>query len=114
MSHGIRIWGADGALQIDESSFTMRVVHSEVIANQGWYQSGPYPGMGYQDRSIPGVYPGNAIATVLPIGFYDETRTQFETEVLDNSVRVFNYNRSYGGAFKASATQMRLLVVRFR
>jgi hypothetical protein len=114
MSHGIRIWGANGALQIDETSFTLRVVHSEVIANQGWFQSGPYPGMGYRDWSIPGVHPGNAIATVLPIGFYDENATQFETEMLSNTVRVFNYNRSYGGTWRATAAQMRLLVVRFR
>ena len=31
MSFGIRIWGADGALQVDENSFTIRIVLSIVV-----------------------------------------------------------------------------------
>ena len=32
MSYGMRIWGGDGSLQIDENSFTMRVVLSTLVS----------------------------------------------------------------------------------
>lgn len=113
MSFGMRIWGADGALQMDENSFSMRVVFSEVVASGGFTQSGPSSGMGYKQYSVPGVNTSNAIAVVIPIGTYSETTTQFETEMLDGAVRVYNYLRGYSGTWMSSVASMRLLVIRF-
>ncbi len=107
MSHGIRVWGANGALQIDENSFTMRVVLSQIVS------------LGRQakqavDIPVPGANASNAIAVVIPIGTYSEGTTQFETEMLDGVARVYNYNRGFtGGTWQSSAGSMRLLVIRF-
>lgn len=114
MSYGMRIWGADGALQLDENSFTLRVVLSTVVVNSGWTITDSSKGFGYQDFSAPGITPGNSSATVIPIGAYAENTTQFETEVLNGVVRVYNYNRGFtAGAWPANASSMRLIVMRF-
>lgn len=31
MSYGARVWGPTGLLELDENSFTVRVVHSEIV-----------------------------------------------------------------------------------
>jgi len=109
MSFGMRIWGADGALQIDETSFTMRVVLSVVVLNSGFPTR-----QSYQTFSVPGITTSNAIAVVIPIDAYTSTATQFETELLSDSVRVYNYLRGYAGTNISNATSMRLLVIRFQ
>jgi hypothetical protein len=107
MSHGIRVWGANGALQVDENSFTMRVVLTQVVS------------MGRQEKQtvdipVPGANASNAIAVVLPIGTFADSTTQFETEMLDGVARVYNYNRGFtAGTWYANAGSMRLLVIRF-
>lgn len=109
MSFGMRIWGADGGLQLDETSFTIRVVLSEVVLNS------EFPaGQSYQTFSVPGISAANSAAIVVPIGTYQDYVTQFETEVLTDSVRVYNYIRGYAGTFKSTAASMRLLVMRFQ
>jgi hypothetical protein len=110
----MRIWGADGALQLDENSFTMRVTLSLLVGNTGWVQSGPRAGMGYQEFAVDGT-PGNSVAVVLPAAAYNaDTTTQFETEMLNGAVRVYNYNRGFpSGTWASTATSMRLMVVRF-
>ncbi|WP_245217781.1 hypothetical protein [Pseudomonas eucalypticola] len=109
MSYGMRIWGADGALQIDETSFTMRVVLSVEVLRSAFPA-----GQSYQTFSVPGITTANAVATVVPIGTYANYITQFETEVLADSVRVYNYIRGYAGTFTSTATSMRLIVIRFK
>jgi hypothetical protein len=114
MSYGMRIWGADGALQLDENSFTFRVVLSVVVNNSGWTMTDPSKGFGYKDFAADGITPSNAAVTVVPIGDYAANTTQFETEVLNGVVRVYNYNRGFPtGGWSANATSMRLLVRRF-
>lgn len=106
MSYGLRIWGADGALQIDENSFTIRVVLSTTVTFPNGARSS-------QDFSVPGITPSNGTATVIPIGAYGNV-TQFETEVLNGVVRVYNWNRGFpAGTWTATAGTMRLLVIRF-
>lgn len=109
MSFGMRIWGSDGALQLDESSFTMRVVLSAVVLRTEFPK-----GQSFQVFSVPGVTPENTVAIVVPIGSYSSTATQFETEVLTDSVRVYNYLRGFAGTNTSSATSMRLLVIRYQ
>lgn len=114
MAYGMRIWGADGALQLDENSFTFRVVLSVVVPNSGWTITNSSYNLGYKDFSAPGITPGNCCATVVPIGSYNADTTQFETEVLNGVVRVYNYNRGFpSGTWAATAGPMRLMVMRF-
>lgn len=114
MAYGMRVWGADGALQLDENSFTFRVVLSAVVANSGWTITDSSKGFGYKDFAVAGITPSNSSATVLPIGSYTDTTTQFETEVLSGVVRIYNYNRGYtAGTWSSTATSMRLIVMRF-
>lgn len=101
----MRIWGADGALQIDENSFTIRVVLSTLVT----FPIGPKSS---QDFSVPGVGPGNGTAIVIPNGAYDSSQMQFETEMLDGVVRVYNHTRTYAASTISSGT-MRLIVMRW-
>lgn len=106
MSYGMRIWGADGALQIDENSFTCRVVLSVVVT----FAIGT--GKTNQDFSVPGCNANNSIAVVVPIGPYDDNSLQLETEMLDGVARVYNYCRTFASS-NAVANSMRLNVIRF-
>ncbi len=106
MSYGIRIWGADAALQLDENSFTIRVVLSVQVT----FALGASKGT--QDFAVPGVGPGNGTAIVIPIGTYSQNQMQFETEMLDGVVRVYNYTRTYAASTTSSGT-MRLIVMRW-
>lgn len=105
MSYGLRIWGADGALQLDENSFTIRVVLSTLVTFSNAAKTN-------QDFSVPGVGPGNGVAIVVPVGTYTDLQQQFETELLDGVARVYNYTRTFAASTISSGT-MRLIVMRF-
>lgn len=105
MSFGMQIWGADGALQIDENSFTCRVVLSAVVTFAGGVKTN-------QDFSVPGCNANNSIAVMVPIGPYDDNSLQLETEMIDGVARVYNYCRTFA-ASNVVANSMRLNVIRF-
>lgn len=105
MSYGVRIWGADGALQIDENSFTIRVVLSTLVTFSGTAKT-------IQDFAVPGVGPNNGVAIVIPNGIYDQNQKQFETELVDGVARVYNHTRTFAASTVSSGT-MRLIVMRF-
>lgn len=106
MSHGMRVWGADGALQLDENSFTMRVVLSTLVT---------YPNntKAIQTFSVPGCTESNSVAIVIPNGPYDQSVSyQFETEMVSGEARVYNYSRTFAASLSTAGT-MRLMVIRF-
>lgn len=106
MSFGMKIWGADGALQMDENSFTMRVVMSTLVTF-------PTAGKTNQDFSVPGSDATNSVAIVIPVGPYNEgSARQFETEMLSGVARVYNHTRTFAASLSTSGT-MRLMVIRF-
>ena len=105
-SYGMRIWGPDGALQIDENSFTIRAVLSVPVT----FAVGAAKGS--QDFSVPGVGPGNGTAIVVPIGTYSDFQMQFETEMLEGVARVYNHTRTFASSTTTSGT-MRLIVMRW-
>lgn len=106
MSYGMRVWGADGALQLDENSFTMRIVLSTLVTFATGAKSN-------QDFAVPGCDASNAVAIVIPIGPYDENSArQFETEMLSQVVSVHNHTRTFAASLGTSGT-MRLMVIRF-
>jgi hypothetical protein len=104
MSFGMRVWGADSALQLDESSFTIRIVLSTLVTFSG--------GKSSQDFAVPGVNASNGVALVIPNGAYDSQQRQFETELLSGVARVYNHTRTYESSLIAGGT-MRLIVMRF-
>ncbi|KPC03080.1 hypothetical protein [Pseudomonas syringae group genomosp. 3] len=101
----MRVWGADAALQLDENSFTIRVVLSTLVTFSGTTKTS-------QDFAVPGVGPGNGVAIVIPAGAYDGNQRQHETELVDGIARVYNHTRTYGASTVSTGT-MRLLVMRF-
>ena len=106
MAYGMRVWGANGALQLDENSFTMRVVLSALVTFANSTKAN-------QDFSVPGSDASNSIAIVIPVGPYDENLAwQFETEMLSGAARVYNYTRTFDASLSTSGT-MRLMVIRF-
>ena len=107
MSYGMRVWGGDGALQIDENSFTMRIALSTLVS----FAIGS--SKTNQDFSVPGCHAANSVAIVIPTGPYDEgSARQFETEMLTGVARVYNHTRTFAASRIASGT-MRLMVIRF-
>ncbi|TWC27728.1 MULTISPECIES: hypothetical protein [unclassified Pseudomonas] len=106
MSHGVRIWSAEGALQLDENSFTMRVVYSGLVTGSNT--------VAYQTVPVPGLTPENGAAFVVPIGSYNQVQDkQLETEVIAGAVRVYSYIRGREQYSNKTGVTMRLIVIRF-
>ncbi|WDG52507.1 hypothetical protein PUP76_21915 [Pseudomonas chlororaphis] len=105
MAYGLRTYGADGTLQLDENSFTCRVVLSTVVT----FAPGP---KSFQDFSVPGCNATNSIAVMIPVGEYSDTSMQLESEMRTDVARVYNYCREFEASNTVSNT-MRLNVIRF-
>ncbi|PMX15265.1 hypothetical protein C1Y18_11455 [Pseudomonas sp. MPR-R5A] len=112
MSYGARVWGPTGLLELDENSFTVRVVHSEIV------QAGvPAPGRA-RYISIPGVNPATHSAICIPIAAYDTSAQsnysiQYTPIVSVDGVTVYyGYPGRNTGPLGLSA--QRLLVMRIR
>lgn len=108
---GLRIWGATGALELDENSFTVMVTYSAVI------QSG-----GGQGRSvfipISGVSPSTHSAVCVPITDYrtdgqSTTAIQYIPVVGSGGVTVYFGQPNTNGPIGV-LTPQRLLVMRYR
>lgn len=67
MSFGIRIWGANGALELDENSFTARVVYSALVQRS----SGE---AGTRFITINGIDCSTHSAVYMPVDNYGATR----------------------------------------
>ena len=111
MSYGFRIWSENGTLQLDETSFTTRVVLS-VLVNYPTYTKS------VQNFAVAGITPSNAVAVIVPVGsiyINGSTRNvQFEPEILNGSVSVYNYNRTVGADASSGMGTQRLIVMRIK
>lgn len=115
MSYGARVWGPTGLLELDESSFTVRVIHSSLVTRPA--------GTSFSDIAVPDCDPATCNAVCIPVSAYpvdpnaqDLYAIQQEPEVLSGLVRVWFVNRNISGnatPAPALATQ-RLLVMRYR
>lgn len=113
MNAGMRIWGPAGSLQMDENSFTVRVVYSGLVART--------PGGGRNTYiAIPGVSPATHSAICIPVGAYPQDPSaqnayavQYEPQVADGGVYVWFGNRLHAQGATGLSTQ-RLLVMRYR
>jgi hypothetical protein len=107
MAYGMRIWGADGALQLGENSFTMRIAASFLVTFSGAAKQ-------VQSFSAPGCTTANSVAVLLPIAVYDANARQHEAAVTDSgTVNVYNYMTGNSAVTNVSSGTMRLIVVRF-
>lgn len=112
MSFGMRIWGANGALELDENSFTVRVVYSAVLL------SGNYAPSRATFISIPGVTPATHSAVCVPITNYgtdgqDIRNIQYTPVVGNDGVTVFWGQPNTNGPLGV-LTPQRLLVMKYR
>lgn len=113
MIYGLRTKSAAGVVELDENSFTVRVIYSELVPRSAGY---------YVDIPIPQVDPANCQSIVVPAGPYttdpnaqDAYAIQFEPQTFEGFVRVWFTNRNITGNQPSSglATQ-RLLVMRYK
>lgn len=112
MSFGMRIWGATGALELDETSFTVMVVYSAVILSSN------FPGARATFISIPGVASATHSAVCVPITNYgtdarNYSNIQYTPIVGNDGVTVFWGQPNTNGPVGV-LTPQRLLVMRYR
>jgi hypothetical protein len=110
MNSGMRIWGPTGALELDENSFTVRVVYSALVTSSGRNIYIP----------IAGVSPSTHTGICLPNVAWSNSNTaqsayvsQFDAQILEGGVRVWFSNRNLATGRLGVGTQ-RLLVLRYR
>lgn len=112
MSYGIRVWGPTALLELDENSFTVRVVYSEIV------QAGvPAPGR-TRYISIPGISAATHSAVCIPVAAYDTSgqsayAIQYTPVVGNDGVVVYFGNPARSSGPLGLAPQ-RLLVMRYR
>jgi hypothetical protein len=116
MTYGVRTWGPTGLLELDESSFTVRVIHSSIVTRGPPISSGPRNVY----IAIPGVEPSTHSAICIPSGAYPKDpnaqnpyAAQFEPQVVSGGVYVWFGNRYFTDSDMALGSQ-RLLVMRYR
>lgn len=114
MSFGMRIWGAGGALQLDENSFTVRIVYSVVVQRIAGENRSRF-------ISIPGVTPDKCAAICLPnTGSWsgsssgqDASVSQYDAQVVADGVILWFGNRNMPTG-RMGVSPQRLLVLRYR
>lgn len=110
MSFGMRIWGPTGNLQMDENSFTVRVVYSALVTSVGVSGRNVY-------ISIPEVAIATHVGVCLPNDPWrfsqDPRNSQFDVQVMNGGVTVWFANRNMPTGKMGFSTQ-RLLVFRYR
>lgn len=113
MSFGLKINNAAGVTVLDENSFTVRVIYTDIVTMTGAAK---------QAISIPlasDISTSNAIAFVIPIADFTNTaansQKQFEVQLLTGSVNVYNYAWSDTDSPNTTVAtgSMRLIVLRF-
>ncbi len=109
MIYGLRTKSATGVVELDENSFTVRIVYSALI---------PKSAGRFVDVVIPEVEPEKYSAVCVPVAPYNTNGQFYEAicfipEVTLGNVRVWFGNRQSNNGPLGTATQ-RLLVMRYR
>ncbi|MBX7275493.1 hypothetical protein K2E96_26715 [Pseudomonas sp. ERGC3:05] len=117
MSVGMRIWGSNGALQLDENSFTVRIVYSQIVqftSGQGRFIDLAVPG-------YPDVNPTAYAVVCVPTAPYEVSgnRTPITyTPIIypgpPGYVRVYYGAPGGTGTAPIGTTAQRLLVMRYK
>ena len=108
MSYGVRTWSANGTLQLDTSTYTYQVLHSQTYA---------LTRAQVITVSVPEFRTDNCSAAILPIGApsgaYANDAMPYMT-VSNGSISIRSKNPSEPGNDSASQLRFRLLVMRYR
>lgn len=109
MIYGLRTKSATGVVELDENSFTVRIVYSALI---------PRSAGRFVDISIPEVEPEKYSAVCVPVAPYNTSGQSWDAicfipEVTPGNVRVWFGNRQSNDGPLGTATQ-RLLVMRYK
>jgi len=113
MSFGIRIWGANGALELDENSFTVRVVYSALVQRSSGEARTRF-------IAISGVDPSTHSAVCMPVDNYgtdgqDQRNIQYTPIVTGGGVVLyFGHPGAPEGAPMGVLRAQRLMVMRYR
>lgn len=112
MSYGLRTWGATGALELDENSFTVGVVYSALVQKTAAIQSRSI------FISIPGITPSTHSAVCIPIAAYDTSAQnnaaiQYTPIVSNGGVTVY-FGSPAANTGPVGIGLQRLLVMRYR
>lgn len=112
MPYGVRIWGPTGLLELDENSFTVRVVYSEIV------QAGvPSPGR-TRYISIPGVNPTTHSAVCVPVAAYNTTAQNWAaiqyTPILSAGGVTVYYGAVDSSSGPTGIAPQRLIVMRYK
>jgi hypothetical protein len=112
MSYGARVWGPTGLLELDETSFTVRVIYSEIVT-----AGIPSPGRS-RFISISGVDPLTHSAVCIPVVPYDTTgqnirAIQYTPIVSAGGVTVY-FGNPGSSSGPIGINPQRLLVMRYR
>lgn len=112
MSFGCRVWGPTGALELDENSFTVRIIHTEIVV-----AGTPAPGR-TRVISLPGVHPNTHSAICVPIAPYDpqnhnQSSIAYTPIVTPDGVTIF-YGAPNVNTGPIGVSPQRLIVMRYR
>lgn len=113
MTYGMRTKGPSGNLELDENSFTVRVIYSALVPRSTGY---------FVDIPVAGADPATCQSIIVPAGPYPQDpnaqnlyAVQFEPQTLMGVVRVWFTNRNItGNQPSAGLATQRLLVMRYR
>lgn len=105
------MWGATGLLELDENSFTVRIVYSAIVSRAN--ASGRT-----QFISIPGVNPATHSAVCVPIATYDTsgqsvTAIQYTPVIGADGVTIY-FGSPAASTGPVGTSAQRLLVMRYR
>lgn len=113
MSFGMRVWGPTGSLELDENSFTVRVVYSAIV------QTGqPTPGR-TRYIAIPGVDPSTHSAVCIPVANYDTGGTsiyaiQYTPILSPGGVTIYFGHPGAPSSAPTGLAPQRLIIMRYR
>lgn len=112
MSYGVRVWGPTGLLELDENSFTVRVVYSEIV------QAGVPTNGRTRYIPIPGVSPSTHSAVCIPVAPYDTSGQSMyavqATPIVGNGGVTVYYGNPERSDGTVGLSAQRLLVMRYR
>lgn len=111
MKAGLRLWGPTSLLELDETSFTVRVVFSLLVIKAPGENRTRY-------YSIPGIDPASHTAVCIPVGAYDTTAQnnasiQYTPIISSGGVTIY-FGSPAAQTGPMGISQQRLLVMRNR